>query len=69
LLGQVNVLEQEEHKPLISCVVVHKSGDTRPGVGFWNMAREMRLDVGRAEAEQERFWVRELNRCYAKWAH
>jgi hypothetical protein len=68
LLGQVNVLEQEEQKPLISCVVVHKAGDSKPGPGFWNMAKEMGLDIGATEADRERYWIAELNRCYATWS-
>jgi hypothetical protein len=69
LLGQVNVLEREEQRPLISCVVVHKSGDWKPGLGFWNMAKEMGLDVGTTDAERDRYWVEELKRCYAAWSH
>ena len=68
LLGQINVLEQEEGRPLISCVVVHKAGDWRPGVGFWNMAKEMGIDVGATEADRDRYWVGELKRCYSTWA-
>jgi len=68
LLGQVNVLEREENKPLISCVVVHKAGDMKPGVGFWNMAKVMDLDVGDTEEQRERFWVAELTRCYEVWS-
>ena len=68
LLGQVNVLEQEAQKPLISCVVVHKAGDSKPGPGFWNMANAMGLDIGSTEDDRERYWIAELNRCYATWS-
>jgi hypothetical protein len=68
LLGQVNVLEREEQNPLISCVVVHKAGDWKPGPGFWNMAKEMGIDIGATESERERYWIEQLKRCYATWA-
>jgi hypothetical protein len=68
LLGQVNVLEKEEKCPLISCVVVHKAGDSQPGVGFWNMAKEMGLEVGATEEARESYWIGELNRCYTVWS-
>jgi hypothetical protein len=64
LLGQVNVLEREENKPLISCLVVHATGEMQPGVGFWNMAKAMDLDVGDTAEQRERFWVAELTCCY-----
>lgn len=67
LLGQVNVLEREEGLPLISCVVVHKSGDWKPGVGFWNMSKEMGLAIGDTETERDAYWVAELKRCYDRW--
>jgi hypothetical protein len=67
LLGQINVLEQERDRPLISCVVVHATDDYLPGVGFWNMAKEMNLAVGNTEDEHLLFWTRELTRCHAYW--
>lgn len=33
LLGQVNLLEHEAGRPLISALVVHKGGDWQPGEG------------------------------------
>ena len=68
LLGQVNVLEREDELPLISCVVVHKAGDWKPGPGFWNMAKEMGLEVGTTDEDRDRYWVAELKRCYATWS-
>jgi hypothetical protein len=67
LLGQINIMEREEGYPLISCVVVHKTGDYKPGVGFWNMAKEMNLDIGATEDDRTRYWIAELNECYRVW--
>jgi len=68
LLGQVNVLEQEAGRPLISALVVHKGGDLEPGSGFWAFARELGIDPGSGPHARLDFWTREVERCYARWA-
>lgn len=67
LLGQVNVLEHEAGRPLISALVVHKTGDWQPGVGFWSMARDLGIDPGSDDEVRMEFWVRELENCYTAW--
>jgi hypothetical protein len=67
LLGQINVLEREEGRPLISAVVVSK--DTgQPGVGFWNLAQEMGSDIGDTPERREAFWLDALAACHAYWS-
>jgi hypothetical protein len=39
----------------------------QPGVGFWNMAKAMNLDVGDTAEQRERFWIAELTRCSETW--
>ena len=68
LLGQVNLLEHEAGRPLISALVVHKGGDWQPGEGFWSFARDLGIDPGSGETARLDFWVREIERCYAAWA-
>ena len=36
ILGQVAVEEHEQGRPLLSVLVVHKSGDMQPGEGFFD---------------------------------
>jgi hypothetical protein len=67
LLGQVNILEHEAGRPLITAVVVHKGGDMYPGVGFWNMARDVGVDPGATEEARLCFWVAEFTRCHTYW--
>jgi hypothetical protein len=67
LLGQVNVLEHEADRPLISALVVHKDGDPEPGSGFWAFARELGIDPGSGTHAKLDFWMREGERCYAQW--
>lgn len=68
LLGQVNVLEREGGRPLISALVVHKGGDLEPGAGFWAFARELGIDPGSGPHARLDFWSRELESCYAHWS-
>ena len=66
LLGQINVIEHDEENPLISAVVVNR--DTKqPGVGFWNIARDLDLSPGETEDEREAFWLSSLKACHERW--
>lgn len=67
LLGQVNVLEYEAARPLLSSVVV-QADDPVPGDGFWRFVRVLGIDPGSSEQARLRFWVEELNRCHSFWA-
>lgn len=67
MLGQINVLEARQGRPLISSVVVHKTDDWLPGEGFWGIAKLMNLNVGGTEAERVAFWAHEFGRCHAYW--
>ena len=63
LLGQINVLEHEEGRPLISAVVVSK--DTgEPGVGFWNLAEGVGFKIGDTIEQREAFWLDALADVY-----
>lgn len=37
-LGQISEAEHKEGKPLLTAIVIHKTGDYRPGLGFWRLA-------------------------------
>lgn len=67
LLGQVNLLEHEAGRPLISALVVHKSGDLQPGEGFWSFAADLGIEPGSGQNARLDFWVREIERCYTHW--
>lgn len=66
LLGQINVMEHDQGNPPISAVVVSK--DTmQPGVGFWNMSRNLGIEFGESEREREAFWLKSLRECHERW--
>jgi hypothetical protein len=63
LLGQINVLEHDAGRPLISAVVVSKEAG-EPGVGFWNIARDLGVAFGDSAEEREAFWLESLKACF-----
>ena len=47
---------------MLTVIVVHKTGDQRPGSGFFACARELgRLPANASEAQEDEFWIRELD--------
>ena len=69
LLGQVNVLEHESGRPLISALVVHKGGDLQPGAGFWRFHAGAwnRCRAQGREREARLLGSRGFERCYERW--
>jgi hypothetical protein len=64
LLDAVSTEEDERGRGLLTVVVVHKTGDMRPGPGFFDLAR----DRGRSTTEIEKTWAEELARVQKYWS-
>src|SRR4051812_3123114 len=41
ILGQISFEENEQGRPLLSVLVVHKTGDMQPGEGFFELAQSL----------------------------
>lgn len=63
-LGEISTEEDESGRGLLTVLVVRKSGDMKPGPGFFELARAR----GRKFRTEEQGWVQELNRVYAAWS-
>jgi len=63
LLNQLSVEEAAAGRGMLSVVVVHKSGDMRPGRGFVSCAEELGFDT----SDAERLWVEQLTKVFATW--
>lgn len=63
LLGQIASEEVGAGRGMLSVVVVHKTGDLRPGKGFYTCAEQLRMDV----SDPEKLWVDQLKRVYSSW--
>lgn len=64
MLGDVSRHEHEHGRPLLSTVVVHKSGDMQPGPGFFELAKSL----GHEFDDVEKFWIQELKRVWKYWS-
>ena len=64
MLGEISSEEDEAGRGLLTVVVVHKTGDMKPGPGFFELAQS----VGRNTADGEQFWIEELRQVYEVWS-
>ncbi len=63
MLGQISVSENEQGRPLLSVLVVHKTGDMQPGEGFFELAQAL----GRNTSDVLKAWIEEVQRVYQHW--
>ena len=64
LLGEISPEEDEEDRGLLTVVVVHKTGDLKPGPGFFRLAQSRGRDI----VDEDRFWIEELHNVYETWS-
>jgi hypothetical protein len=63
LLGQISVEEHEAGRGMLSVLVVHKSGDFRPGTGFFDLARLL----GHKSRDRDKVWSEDFKKVKAAW--
>jgi hypothetical protein len=63
ILGQLSVDEHDGGRPLLSVLVVHKTGDMQPGHGFFELAEAL----GRDTSDVLKAWISEVQRVYQYW--
>ena len=63
LLFQISTDEMGNERGMLSVLVVHKTGDLRPGRGFFSCAVSLGLDA----SDEDRLWVDQLKTVYASW--
>jgi len=69
ILGDISAYEHAHGRPMLSAVVVHKTGGGRqslPGAGFFILARELGLQA--AGQDDQTFFAMELKRVHHHWA-
>ena len=64
LLGDISTEEDEAGRGMLSVLVVHKTGDQKPGPGFFTLARSR----GRDATDEDRCWIEELQKVYNAWS-
>ncbi|MGE3109696.1 MAG: hypothetical protein AB7O77_15265 [Phycisphaerales bacterium] len=63
ILGQLSTDEHEQGRPLLSVLVVHKTGDMQPGDGFFELAESL----GRDTSNLLEAWIAEVQKVYQYW--
>jgi molybdopterin synthase catalytic subunit len=63
ILGQISTEEHEHRRPLLSVLVVHKTGDMQPGEGFFELA----ASLGRDTRDILKAWIAEVQKVYQYW--
>ena len=65
LLGDISTEEVKNNRPMISVIVVHKSGDQQPGIGFFELAKLL----GRDTSDILECWVKEFKKVFEYWSN
>lgn len=63
ILGQLSTDEHQQGRPLLSVLVVHKTGDMQPGDGFFELAESL----GRDTSNLLEAWIAEVRQVYQYW--
>ena len=64
ILGEVSESEDALGRGMLTVLVVHKGGDTRPGPGFFELAKKLDRDT----SDIERCWVEEFTHVLNVWS-
>ncbi len=65
MLGEVSTAEYQAERGMLSVLVVHKTGDMKPGPGFYELARQL----GHIFSDEDAFWISQFNKVCAAWRH
>ena len=62
-LAEISTEEAEAGRGMMTALIVRKTGDQRPGMGFFQLARRLGYEV----SDPEKFWLEEVNKVFASW--
>lgn len=65
LLGEISSEEDAQGRGMLTAIVVHKSGDLRPGPGFYDLAKSL----GKDTSDKDFFCISEVKTVHDYWAH
>jgi hypothetical protein len=63
LLREISAEEFAAGRGMLTAVVVHQSGDFRPGPGFFDLANTLGLDT----TDTDRLWVEQVRAVQSYW--
>jgi hypothetical protein len=62
-LAEISTEEAKAGRGMMTALVVRKSGDQRPGRGFFDLAERLGYDV----SDPEKFWIEQVSKVSASW--
>jgi hypothetical protein len=65
MLGEIGTEENAQKRGILTVIVVHKSGDMEPGVGFYELAEQL----GRKTSNRIELWIAEMHKVHDYWAN
>ena len=62
-LAEISTEEAKAGRGMMTALIVRKTGDQRPGGGFFQLAKRLGYEV----SDPEEFWLEEVNKVFASW--
>jgi hypothetical protein len=62
-LAEISTEEAEAGRGMMTALIVRKTGDQRPGMGFFQLGKHLGYEV----SDPEKFWLEEVNKVFASW--
>jgi len=63
MLGEISTAVYKAWRGMLSVLVVHKTGDMKPGPGFLEFARQLGYIIN----DEYAFWISEFKKVCAAW--
>ncbi len=68
LLGEIAKYENQNDRPMLTSLIVHKGADNNPGEGFFSIAQELELYNGsRDPIDRVTFWANQVTDVHNHW--
>jgi hypothetical protein len=62
-LGEISAEEDAAGRGMLTALVIHKSGDMKPGPGFFELAKTL----GHATSDTDKLWIEQINKVFSVW--
>jgi hypothetical protein len=62
-LAEISTEEAKAGRGMMTALIVRKTGDQRPGMGFFQLGKRLGYEV----SDPEKFWLEEVNKVFASW--
>lgn len=70
LLGEIAIHEDNEGRPMLTALIIHRGNDNNPGEGFFSIAQELgHFDGSRDLINRLTFWSNQVTQVHNYWAN